>query len=64
MALAVACSESWGAMSWEQEDKDLGEGVMPEITLGMDDSICVFNLLLFCLHVLYKTVAPSSIEYF
>ena len=28
-----------GAMSWEQGDRELGAGVMPEITLAIDDSI-------------------------
>ena len=29
------------AMSWEQGDGELGAGVTPEITLAIDDSICV-----------------------
>ena len=32
-----------GAMSWEQGDGELGAGVTPEITLAIDDSICVFK---------------------
>ena len=31
------------AMSWEQGDGELGAGVTPEITLAIDDSICVFK---------------------
>ena len=30
-----------GARSWEQGDGELGAGVTPEITLAIDDSICV-----------------------
>ena len=32
-----------GAMSWEQGDGETGAGVTPEITLAIDDSICVFK---------------------
>ena len=30
-------------LHWEQGDRELGAGVMPEITLAIDDSICVFK---------------------
>ena len=32
-----------GAMRWEQGDGELGARVTPEITLAIDDSICVFK---------------------
>ena len=32
-----------GARSWEQGGGELGAGVTPEITLAIDDSICVFK---------------------
>ena len=33
------------AMSWEQVDRELGAGVTPEITLAIDDSICLGSTL-------------------
>ena len=39
--LQSAAVDYGGAMSWEQGDRELGAGVTPEITLAIDDSICV-----------------------
>ena len=38
--LQSAAVDYGGTMSWEQEDRELGARVTPEITLAIDDSMC------------------------
>ena len=43
MATVVYCSGLWGSEELGAGDGELGAEAKPEITLAIDDSICVFK---------------------